>query len=52
MLREFALVYLRDGQREFETRESSSLTFCARQACMLFPGVWHRYRPNPKTGWE
>ena len=19
---------------------------------MLFPGVWHRYQPDPKTGWH
>jgi AraC-like ligand binding domain len=24
----------------------------AGQVIFLFPGVWHRYRPDEKTGWD
>ncbi len=50
-LPEFALVYVSDGQGTFESRESGETAIGPGWAFFLVPGVWHRYRPDPQTGW-
>lgn len=47
-----ALVYISRGRGSFESRQSAQQTIEAGQVIFLFPGVWHRYRPDPKTGWD
>jgi AraC-like DNA-binding protein len=51
-LAEFQFVYISSGTGNFESEGG----FCARvapgHAFLLFPGVWHRYAPDPKTGWR
>jgi AraC-like DNA-binding protein len=51
-LEEFALVYLVAGQGIFEADHRPASPVMAGQAWFLFPGEWHRYRPDPATGWE
>lgn len=51
VLPEFQLVFISAGQGVFESRETGLLRVEAGTAMMLFPDVWHRYRPNPAVGW-
>ncbi len=49
-LQEYAIVYVIQGQIEFET-ESIGRTFVdAGTAILLFPEIWHRYRPVEQIG--
>jgi len=47
-----ALVYISRGSGVFESRRSTRQVIDAGQVIFLFPGVWHRYRPDAKTGWD
>jgi len=47
-----ALVYISHGCGSFESRQSTRQPIEAGQVIFLFPGVWHRYRPDAETGWD
>jgi AraC-like DNA-binding protein len=47
-----ALVYITHGQGVFESRPGGHRTLRAGDLFVLFPGVWHRYRPDLATGWN
>jgi AraC-like DNA-binding protein len=47
-----ALVYISRGRGSFESRQSRRQPIEAGQVLFLFPGVWHRYRPDVATGWD
>ena len=47
-----ALIYISRGRGLFESRPSARQAIEAGQVLFLFPGVWHRYRPEPETGWD
>lgn len=47
-----ALVYISGGRGSFESRQSARQPIEAGQVIFLFPGVWHRYRPDAETGWD
>ena len=47
-----ALVYISHGRGSFESRQSARQLIEAGQVIFLFPGVWHRYRPDVETGWD
>jgi len=47
-----ALVYISHGRGIFESRQSARQPIEAGQVLFLFPGVWHRYRPEGETGWD
>ncbi len=47
-----ALVYISRGSGIFESRHSARQVIDAGQVMFLFPGVWHRYRPDRQTGWD
>lgn len=51
-LPEFQLVLLTGGAGEFESEATGSIQFEGAALLCLFPGVWHRYRPDPRVGWE
>lgn len=51
-LEEFALLYLVGGRGTFESERQSATSLESGQAVILFPGEWHRYHPDPATGWE
>jgi AraC-like DNA-binding protein len=48
----YALVYISRGRGTFESRQIPSQPIVAGQVFFLFPGVWHRYRPDTETGWN
>ena len=50
ILDEFQVVYITAGGGQFETRKTRK-TIEPGSLIFLHPGVWHRYRPNTKTGW-
>lgn len=52
VLKEFQLVYISNGNGIFESETSGTSVVDAGTAFLLFPGVWHRYKPSNETGWE
>jgi AraC-like DNA-binding protein len=52
VLAEYQFLYLTRGRMIFESTETPERTIDAGHVVTLFPGVWHRYRPDPETGWE
>ncbi len=51
VLPEYQFVFVSDGEGEFESHESGKLRVEAGTVMMLFPDVWHRYRPSRESGW-
>src|SRR5690349_4783434 len=52
ILSAYQLVYLTAGQGYFESDLSPKRQRVeAGSVLVLFPGVWHRYAPEPATGW-
>lgn len=52
VLSAYQLVYVVEGQGVFESEVSPKCHRIEAGTIMtLFPGVWHRYAPDPKTGW-
>ncbi len=52
ILDEYALLYLVKGCGTFESAHQSSLQISSGNCLLLFPGEWHRYKPNERYGWE
>lgn len=52
ILEGFALLYISSGRGTFESKGNFSTRIEAGHAFVLFPGVWHRYTPDPETGWH
>ncbi|MBI5693980.1 MAG: helix-turn-helix transcriptional regulator [Verrucomicrobia bacterium] len=52
VLEALQVVLITAGRGEFEQRGSRPQRVEAGDAFMLFPGFWHRYRPDPATGWD
>jgi AraC-like DNA-binding protein len=50
-LGDFAVVFVERGRGEFEARDSGRRAWPANDILLLPPGIWHRYRPCPTTGW-
>ena len=51
ILPEYQLVFVFEGYGEFESQETGHIRLRPGMAIFLLPDVWHRYRPNPATGW-
>lgn len=53
-LSEFQLLFISHGAGALETAHATgeSLRLAAPTLFLLFPGVWHRYRPDRETGWR
>ena len=52
VLQEFALVYISRGRGTFESGQSFSAIIGPGEAFLIFPKIWHRYRPDPEIGWH
>ncbi|TLV03241.1 AraC family transcriptional regulator [Dyadobacter luticola] len=52
VIQEFQLVYISSGSGIFETETIPPTLVEAGTAFLLFPNVWHRYKPTLDTGWE
>jgi len=51
-LPEYTAVYVISGRGEFESTPTGRLEIDAGAMFLLFPDIWHRYRPSPETGWD
>ena len=52
VLREYQIVYITRGEGSFWSEASGDQPIKAGCAFILFPGIRHRYQPNPQTGWD
>lgn len=50
-LPEFSLIFVSEGEGVFESLATGKQPVTAGTAMLLFPGMWHRYRPLTSTGW-
>ena len=51
-LNEFQLVYIAGGAGVFEAEKVGVVAVEPGTVFLLFPGVWHRFKPLANTGWE
>lgn len=51
-LSEYQILYVCQGQGVFEATGTPPQSIQAGTVILLYPGVWHRYRPLAETGWE
>jgi hypothetical protein len=51
VLPEYAVLYITRGTGKFESETTGTKTITAGNAFLLFPGVWHRYRPLKESPW-
>ncbi len=47
----YQVVFIGRGRGELETEHGGSVRIESGDVFMLHPGEWHRYRPDPATGW-
>lgn len=52
VLDEFQIVFIEAGLGYFESQHFDQERVTAGSALLLFPGEWHRYHPQPETGWR
>jgi AraC-like DNA-binding protein len=52
VLPEYQAIYITSGEGRFESAPTGSKEILPGTVVLLFPGVWHRYRPQPDTGWQ
>jgi AraC-like DNA-binding protein len=52
VLPEYQAVYVTSGRGIFESRKTGRIPVAKGDMMLLFPGVWHRYHPEPDVGWE
>jgi AraC-like DNA-binding protein len=45
------VVFISEGAGTFDSRATGALPVSAGTALVVFPGVWHRYAPDPTRGW-
>ena len=51
-LQEHQILFITRGEGEFESNAGGVKKVVAGNTIVLFPGVWHRYRPVSDTGWD
>ena len=52
ILPEWQVLYITRGEGVFESEATGKREITAGNVMLLFPGVWHRYRPLRRTGWD
>ena len=52
VLDEYQALYIAQGEGCFESKRTGSLPVEPGSLMLLFPGEWHRYRPNRPSGWD
>lgn len=46
------VIFIAEGAGVFESRATGLVPVGAGMAMLVFPGVWHRYAPDPAKGWS
>ncbi|MBN8786153.1 MAG: AraC family transcriptional regulator [Terrimonas sp.] len=52
ILEEFQIIYIAKGEGIFESAGNRKSIVREGTILLLFPGEWHRFKPNIKTGWD
>jgi AraC-like DNA-binding protein len=52
VLNAYQLVYIVSGSGQFESAFTELRPVSGGDLLILFPGVWHRYAPDNRTGWS
>lgn len=52
ILDEFQVIYIAKGEGIFESASCKKSIIKEGTVMLLFPGEWHRFKPNAKTGWD
>lgn len=52
VLNEYQLIYITRGKGYFESRNIQYTTIEEGTLIILFPGEWHRFKPDEKVGWD
>jgi AraC-like DNA-binding protein len=52
ILDEYQLIYISKGEGIFESLKCGQQNVTAGTMMLLFPGEWHRFKPNKQTGWD
>ena len=52
ILNEYQLIYIVGGEGVFESSSVSEKQVKEGSVIILFPGEWHRFKPNANTGWD
>lgn len=52
ILNEYQLIYISSGHGVFESAQTEKIKIEAGQVILLFPGIWHRYKPSKASGWH
>ena len=52
ILDEFQINYIINGQGIFESNSAGTINVESGSIIFLFPGEWHRYKPDIRTGWN
>lgn len=51
-LQEYQIVHISQGRGTFESASVGRRPVGAGDCLLTFPGEWHRYQPDPATGWS
>lgn len=51
-LKEYQIIYISNGNGFFEANGMKPQLIEGGTIILLYPDVWHRYRPHENTGWE
>lgn len=52
ILEDYFLVFISRGKGVYASAKSQPVAVGEGDCFFLFPGVWHRYKPDPASGWE
>ncbi len=52
VLHEYQILYITRGAGMLQTQTGGIRKISAGDLFILFPNEWHRYRPDPETGWD
>jgi AraC-like DNA-binding protein len=52
VLDEYQLIYISKGSGHFESASCKKIKVSEGTIILLFPGEWHRFKPDPDTGWD
>lgn len=51
VIEEYQLIYITAGKGILQTQSGGKFEIIAGDGFILFPGEWHRYKPDTRSGW-